>query len=205
MMMTIILINQCLTVLSHSDICPALCRHPNGNGKHTSSGKPRKLLDQVRDRVRTKHYSIRTEEAYVGWIRRFVLFHNKQHPREMGKRDIESFLTYLAVDSKVSASTQSQALSALLFLYRDVLDLEFPQIEDVTRAKPPQRLLVETGETGETGTLMTFLYSLNVFLPLALMPKVANQRAFFWPLELLQGFFAHVRSSCRCWATQSRR
>ena len=107
--------------------------HPNGNGKHTSSGKPRKLLDQVRDRVRTKHYSIRTKEAYVGWIRRFVLFHNKRHPREMGKREIESFLTYLAVDSKVSSSTQSQALSALLFLYRDVLDLEFPQIEDVIR------------------------------------------------------------------------
>lgn len=116
--------------------------HPNGNGKHTSQGKPRKLLDQVRDRVRTKHYSIRTEEAYVGWIRRFILFHNKRHPSEMGKREVESFLTHLAVNANVSASTQSQALSALLFLYRDVLEMPFPQLEDVTRAKAPQRLPV---------------------------------------------------------------
>jgi site-specific recombinase XerD len=83
------------------------------------SHPPKKLLDQVRDAIRLKHYSIRTEETYVDWIRRFILFHGKRHPRQMGTPEIEAFLTHLAVDRKVAASTQNQALSALLFLYRD--------------------------------------------------------------------------------------
>ena len=74
-----------------------------------------KLLDQVRDRVRLKHYSLRTEQAYIGWIKRYIIFHNKRHPQEMGKLELESFLTSLAVERNVSASTQTQALSALLF------------------------------------------------------------------------------------------
>ena len=85
------------------------------------SHPPKKLLDQVRDAIRLKHYSIRTEETYVDWIRHFILFHGKRHPRQMGTPEIEAFLTHLAVDRKVAASTQNQALSALLFLYRDVL------------------------------------------------------------------------------------
>ena len=78
--------------------------------------RPRKLLDQVRDAIRLKHYAYRTEETYVQWIRRYILFHNKRHPQEMGKAEIEAFLTHLAVQGQVSASTQNQALSALLFL-----------------------------------------------------------------------------------------
>lgn len=104
------------------------------------SPRPPKLLDQVRDRVRLKHYSLRTEQAYVGWIKRYIIFHNKRHPEEMGKLELESFLTSLAVERNVSASTQTQALSALLFLYKEVLAQEFPWLEDVTRAKTPARL-----------------------------------------------------------------
>ena len=83
--------------------------------------KIKKLLDQVRDAIRRKHYSIRTEESYVNWIRRFILYHDKRHPREMGVSEVEAYLTYLAVKQHVAASTQNQALSALKFLYRHVL------------------------------------------------------------------------------------
>ena len=76
------------------------------------------LLDQVRDRIRTKHYSIRTEQTYIDWIKRFILFHDKRHPAEMAKKEITAFLTHLAVNRKVAASTQNQALSAMVFLYR---------------------------------------------------------------------------------------
>ncbi len=101
---------------------------------------PKKLLDRVRDTIRRKHYSFRTEKSYVAWVRRYILFHNKQHPQVMGRSEIEAFLTYLAVNRKVSASTQNQAFSALLLLYRDVLnkDLDFPI--DSVRAKRPKRL-----------------------------------------------------------------
>lgn len=107
--------------------------------KPTYSQAPR-LLDQVRQQVRVKHYSIRTETAYVDWIRRFVLFHGKRHPREMGAPEVEAFLTHLAVQRNVAASTQNQALAAILFLYREVLEVELPWLEGVTRAKKPQRL-----------------------------------------------------------------
>lgn len=101
-----------------------------------------KLLDQVRDRIRVKHYSIRTETQYVQWTRRFILFHGKRHPRDMGQKEIEAFLTHLAVACNVSASTQNQALSALLFLYREMLEMEVPWLDKVVRAKRPQRLPV---------------------------------------------------------------
>ena len=81
---------------------------------------PKKLLDQVRDAIRVRHYSYRTEEAYVQWVRRFILFHNKQHPKEMGAAEVEAFLTHLAVHERVAASTQNQTFSALLFLYKEV-------------------------------------------------------------------------------------
>jgi integron integrase len=97
--------------------------------------RPRKLLDQVRDAVRLKHYSYRTEQSYVGWIRRYILFHGKKHPQEMGYAEVEAFLTSLAVEGNVSASTQNQALSALLFLYRHVLHQEFEQPLNAVRAK----------------------------------------------------------------------
>lgn len=103
--------------------------------------RPPRLLDQVRAKLRLLHYAIRTEEAYVDWIRRYILFHHKRHPREMGATDIEAFLTHLAVDGKVAASTQNQALAALLFLYQKVLEIELPRL-DAIRAKRPKRLPV---------------------------------------------------------------
>ncbi len=102
----------------------------------------RKLLDRVRDRCRVRHLSLSTEHAYVGWIRRFILFHNKRHPLQMGGPDVSAFLTHLAVDGHVAASTQNQALSALLFLYREVLEQDFGWLENVVRAKKPKRLPV---------------------------------------------------------------
>jgi integron integrase len=101
---------------------------------------PPKLLDQLRERIRLKHYSIRTEQSYVQWVRRYIIFHGKPHPAEMGKPELEAFLTSLAVERNVSASTQTQALSALLFLYKEVLELDFPWLTEVTRAKRPRRL-----------------------------------------------------------------
>ncbi len=110
--------------------------------KYTTSSQPPKLLDQVRDRLRVKHYSIRTEQVYVDWIKRFIWFHDKRHPKDMGAQEIEAFLTHLAVKGKVSASTQNQAKSALLFLYREVLEQKLPWLDKVTQAKAPTRLPV---------------------------------------------------------------
>ena len=112
------------------------------NDKDTAFSQPPKLLDQLRNRIRVKHYSIRTEQQYVQWVRRFIVFHGKRHPRDMGVAEVEAFLTHLAVDGLVSASTQNQALSALLFLYKEVLGVNLPWLADVTRAKTPQRLPV---------------------------------------------------------------
>lgn len=106
------------------------------------SSAPPKLLDQVRARLRVKHYSIRTERSYVDWIKRFILFHGKRHPKDMGAPELEAFLSHLAVDRNVSASTQNQAKSALLFLYREVLGVELAWLENVTQAKAPKRLPV---------------------------------------------------------------
>jgi len=103
--------------------------------------KPR-LLDRVREEIRKRHYSRRTEKTYVGWIRRFILFHGKRHPAEMGAEEVSRYLSHLAVSGKVSASTQNQALSALLFLCRQVLGREVEWVEGVVRAKRPLHLPV---------------------------------------------------------------
>jgi integron integrase len=100
----------------------------------------RKLLDQVRDVIRLKHYSYHTEKQYIDWIKRFILFHNKQHPISMGRPHIEAFLTHLAVEGQVAASTQNQALNALLFLYNTVLDRPLDGTINAVRAKRPKRL-----------------------------------------------------------------
>jgi integron integrase len=102
--------------------------------------RPRKLLDQVRQALRLRHYSIRTEEAYVNWITRYILFHDKRHPAEMGVPEVQAFLTHLALEQHVAASTQNQALSALLFLYRHVLEPELDTRIDAVRARKPARL-----------------------------------------------------------------
>ncbi len=101
-----------------------------------------KLLDRVRDCIRTKHLSIRTEEVYLNWIKRYILFHQKKHPRELREPHIEQFLTSLAVDSQVSASTQNQALNAILFLYREVLHIKIGDMNEIIRAKRTQRIPV---------------------------------------------------------------
>lgn len=101
-----------------------------------------KLLVQVRDLIRLKHYSIRTEQAYLGWIKRFILFQGKRHPKDMGAEEVTQFLTHLAVQGNVAASTQNQALNAILFLYREVLKIDLPWLEGLQRAKKPARLPV---------------------------------------------------------------
>ena len=107
----------------------------------TAVHKP-KLLDRVRAVARVRHLSIRTEQAYADWSRRFILFHKKRHPSEMGEEEVQQFLSHLAVEGKVAASTQNVALCALLFLYRDVLGVELPYVGGVLRAKRPTRVPV---------------------------------------------------------------
>jgi integron integrase len=102
----------------------------------------RGLFEVTREKIRTRHLALRTETTYLGWIRRYVAFHGRKHPRDMGSAEMEAFLTHLAVRGRVSASTQSQALQALLFLYRYVLQIELPWLENVTRASKPKRLPV---------------------------------------------------------------
>jgi len=104
-------------------------------------GKP-KLLDQVRQQIRVRNYSIRTETVYAEWVKRFIRFHRYRHPAQMGAAEIEAFLTHLAVTRNVSASTQNQALAALLFLYKEVLKLELPWLAGIVRAKKPKHLPV---------------------------------------------------------------
>jgi integrase len=115
------------------------------------SEKKPKLLDRVRSDLRAKHYSIRTEKAYIDWIRRFILFHSKRHPNEMGEQEISAFLTHLAVDRHVAASTQNQAFCALLFLYQQVLQRKLDFIDDVARVKRPAKIpVVFTREEART-------------------------------------------------------
>lgn len=99
-----------------------------------------KLLDQVRHALRLRHYSLRTEHAYTHWVRRYVLFHGKRHPKEVGAAEMQHFLGDLAVTGHVSASTQGQALAALLFLYKNVLEIDPPRLDKIVRAQRPQRL-----------------------------------------------------------------
>ena len=99
-----------------------------------------KLLDQMREVMRLKHLSYRTEKAYLSWVKRFILFHDKRHPKDMGAPEIRAFLSSLATHDNVAASTQNNALNALLFLYRSVLRQPFPDLEDLERAKRPRRL-----------------------------------------------------------------
>src|SRR6185312_480116 len=138
--------------------CGCVITHARGGmqyhgrpGAVSGQGTPRRglaplpaprLLDQVRGACRVRHYSLRTERAYVGWIRRFILANGKRHPRDMGGAEVASFLNALATRGRVAASTQNQALSALLFLYRVVLDVELPWLDDVVRAKRPRRVPV---------------------------------------------------------------
>src|SRR6266446_2676057 len=143
-----------------------------------------RLLDRVRDKIRVKHYSIRTEHAYVDWVRRFVRFHGKRHPAELGAEEVEAFLTYLAVEGRVAASTQNQAKSALLFLYKEVLGSELPWLKNVENARRPQRLpvVLERDEvaallgrmTGSNGLIARLLYGSGLRLMEAVRLRVKD-------------------------------
>lgn len=109
---------------------------------NTTSPPAKKLLDQVRDKIRFKHYSLSTENTYISWIKQYIIFNGKRHPAEIGATEVEMFLTYLATQRHVSSSTQNQALSAILFLYRDVLGVDLPWLDGFERSKKPQRLPV---------------------------------------------------------------
>jgi integron integrase len=108
----------------------------------TTNPQPKKLLDQVRDKIRFKHYSLSTEKTYIEWIKQFILYHGKRHPSEMGAAEVEAFLTYLATQRHVASSTQNQALSAILFLYREVLAIDLPWLENFERSRMQKRLPV---------------------------------------------------------------
>jgi integron integrase len=148
-----------------------------------SSQQPR-LLDRLRDKIRLKHYSIRTEHAYVDWVRRFILFHGKRHPMDLGAAEVEAFLTHLAVAGPVSASTQNQAKSALLFLYREVMGSELPWLQNVENARRPQRLPVVLSRdevasllsrmTGSNGLIARMLYGSGLRLMEAVRLRVKD-------------------------------
>jgi len=160
-----------------------------------------KLLDQVRTIARVKHFSKKTEDAYASWIKRFILFHNKRHPKEMAENEIRQFLAFLAVNLHVSASTQTVALSALLFLYRDVLKLPLLYIEDVERAKPSQRLPIVFSKV-EVQTVLAQLSGTNLLLAsllygagLRLMEAIRIMRRHHCAPESLQ---RAVKAAIRC-------
>lgn len=133
-----------------------------------------RLLDRLRDKIRVRHYSIRTEKSYVGWVRRFILFHGKRHPEQMGAAEIEAFLSHLAVNGRVAASTQNQALAAILFLYKEVLEIDLPWMQDIVRAKRPERrpVVLTRGEvaavlermSGAPGLVARLLYGTGLRL-----------------------------------------
>ncbi|MBI3657322.1 MAG: integron integrase, partial [Acidobacteria bacterium] len=147
-------------------------------GSLSSPGAPPKpkLLDQVRHAIRARHYSLRTEEAYAVWVKRFILFHGKRHPMEMGEQEVNQFLTDLVVTKKVSASTQNQALSALLFLYQHVLNKPLRRLEELVRAKKPKRL----------PTVMTKPEVKAVLSPLEGTPKLVGWLLYGTGMRLLE-------------------
>jgi len=121
-----------------------------------------KLLDQVRDSIRKRHYSIRTEEAYVNWIKRYILFHGKRHPKDMGEREIAAFISHLATGRKVASSTQNQALNAIVYLYKQVLRIDIGELGHMERAKKPEKLpvVLSKDEVKRVLTVMSGVFQL---------------------------------------------
>jgi integron integrase len=153
--------------------------------ENTSPPESPKLLQQVRDRCRALHYSLRTEDTYVHWIKRFILFHGKRHPSKMGSVEVEAFLSHLAVDLNVAAATQNLALAAVLFLYREVLEQELAWVKDVTRAKKTRRLptvltrreveaLLAALEADIAGLIVRLLYGTGMRLMEAMRLRVKD-------------------------------
>jgi integron integrase len=154
--------------------------------KDTSTVSPQqpRLLDRVRDRLRVKHYSYRTEQSYIHWIKRFILFHGKRHPADMGAAEVEAFLSHLATDREVAAGTQNQAKHAVLFLYKEVLGIDLPWLSGITSAKASRRLPVvltqaETARllsrtSGLPGLIVQMLYGTGMRLMEALRLRVKD-------------------------------
>ena len=153
----------------------------------TTPTQPRKLLDQVRDKIRFKHYSLSTENTYIAWTKQYILFHGKRHPADLGAAEVEAFLTHLATQRHVSSSTQNQALSAILFLYRDVLGVTLPWLDGFERSKKPRRLpvvltvleahqLLREAETAPTpiGLIIKLLYGTGMRLMEAMRLRVKD-------------------------------
>jgi site-specific recombinase XerD len=138
------------------------------NPQSGGSVPPPRLLDSLRQAIRLRHYSMRTEDTYVDWVRRLILFHGKRHPIELGPGDVEAFLNHLAVERRVAPSTQNQAKSAILFLYRVVLNAQLPWLEEIVAAKDRRRLPVVLTPAevrnllnelnGTTGLIASLLY-----------------------------------------------
>ncbi len=150
----------------------------------TATPRPPKLLDQVRERLRVKHYSLSTEKTYCHWIKAFILWHGKRHPNDMGAPEVEAYLSHLATARDVSASTQNQALHAILFLYREVLGITLPWLDGITRAKTPKRIpvVLDRGEVaallsrtqGTPGLVVRLLYGTGMRLMEALRLRIKD-------------------------------
>jgi len=141
-----------------------------------NSPNDRKLLDQVSDAIRLKHYSLRTEQTYKDWIKRYILFHGKRHPKEMGIQEIQTFLTHLASEKNVAASTQNQALSAILFLYRHVLHIEIEFPTDIVRAQKSKTL----------PTVLTHQEAIAVINKMDGIPKIMTKILYGSGLRLME-------------------
>jgi integron integrase len=166
--------------------------------------RPR-LLDRVRNQLRTLHYSYRTEQQYLFWVRRFILFHGKRHPAEMAAAEVEAFLTHLAVDRQVSASTQNHALAALLFLYQKVLQVELPWLDGIVRAKLSRHLpvVLSPGEAtdvlaqlqGEYWLIASLLYGAGLRLRETLTLRVKDVQSEYRQLIVRSGKGGKDRSA----------
>ena len=149
-----------------------------------TSGKPAKLLDRMREAIRVRHYSISTERTYIHWAKRYIYFHQKRHPADMGAAEVEQFLSALATELEVSASTQNQAMHAILFLYRDVLGVTLPWLDGITRAKVAKRLpvVLTVAEvqrlmrhvSGTNGLIIRLLYGTGMRIKEALRLRVKD-------------------------------
>ncbi len=143
-----------------------------------------KLLDQVRHVIRKRHYSFRTEQTYTAWIKRYILFHGKRHPKDMGEKEISAYISHLAVNRNVAASTQNQALNAIVFLYKQVLKRELGDFGSMERAKRPKRLptvltkneadLVLTVMSGKNALMAKLLYGCGLRLMECLRLRVKD-------------------------------
>lgn len=166
------------------DLQPACADSTDPTPVLSTTAKPRTLIEAVVDAIRVRHYSRKTEQAYVHWVRRFVGWSGRRHPRDMGQAELEGFLSHLAVERHISDSTQRQALSALLFLYKQVLAIELPWLDNIVRAKPSQHLPVVLSRDeiralfahlrGERGLVLRLMYGSGLRLSDALRLRVKD-------------------------------